>query len=63
LIEKAELNSLKRCFIRVLLYTGLRKNEAIALNVEDAELAKEMIMVSKTLIASRNAVNRQCDTL
>lgn len=57
MIEKAELNSLERCFISVLLYTGLRRNEALALNVEDVDLAKGMINVSKTLIASKNVAN------
>lgn len=57
LIEKAELNPMERCFISVLLYTGLRRNEALALNVEDVDFAKGMINVSKTLIASKNVAN------
>ncbi|WP_313583667.1 tyrosine-type recombinase/integrase [Lacrimispora sp.] len=57
LIEKATLDPLERCILSVLLYTGLRRNEALALNVEDIYLSKGMINVSKTLIASKNVAN------
>lgn len=57
LIEKAKLDPLERCFVSVLLYTGLRRSEALALNVEDVDFAKGLINVSKTLIASKNVVN------
>ena len=53
LVETAKLDSFERCFINVLLYTGLRKNEALALNVEDIDFVKMRINVSKTLVASK----------
>ncbi len=57
LIKKAALDPLERRILSVLLYTGLRRNEALALNVEDIDLSKGMINVSKALIASKNVAN------
>lgn len=53
LIEKAKLNDFERCFINLLLYTGMRKCEALALNVSDIDFKKKRIEVSKTLVSSK----------
>lgn len=53
LIDKAELNNFERCFINLLLYTGMRKSEALALNVSDIDFKKKRIDVSKTLVSSK----------
>lgn len=53
LLFTADLDRFERCFANLLLYTGLRKNEALALNVKDIDLKKKRIHVSKTLIASK----------
>lgn len=51
LIDIAELNEFEKCFLNLLLYTGLRRNEALALNVTDINFEDGYIDVSKTLIA------------
>ncbi|WAJ24015.1 tyrosine-type recombinase/integrase [Lacrimispora xylanolytica] len=53
LIDKADLNAFERCFINLLLYTGMRKCEALALNVSDIDFKKKRIEVSKTLVTSK----------
>lgn len=53
LIDKAELNAFERCFINLLLYTGIRKSEALALNTSDIDFNKKRIYVSKTLVSSK----------
>ncbi|WP_313074782.1 tyrosine-type recombinase/integrase [Lacrimispora sp.] len=53
LVSKADLDSFELCFINLLLYTGLRKNEALALNVKDVDLKKKRINIAKTLVSSK----------
>jgi integrase len=53
LIDKAKLNDFEYCFINLLLYTGMRKCEALALNVSDIDFKKKRIEVSKTLVTSK----------
>jgi integrase len=53
LIIEADLDSFELCFVNLLLYTGLRKNEALALNVSDIDLKKKRININKSLIASK----------
>lgn len=53
LFEAADLDRFERCFIDLLLYAGLRKCEALALDVKDIDLKKNQIRVSKTLVASK----------
>jgi integrase len=53
LINKANLNSFELCFVNLLLYTGLRRNEALALNVNDIDFKKKKISVTKTLVPSK----------
>ncbi|MFW6680623.1 tyrosine-type recombinase/integrase [Lacrimispora sp. AGF001] len=52
-IAKADLNEFEYCFINLLLYTGLRKSEALALNVSDIDIDKKNINVCKTLVSSK----------
>ncbi len=53
LFVKAELDSFELCFVNLLLYTGLRKNEALALNVSDIDLKKKKINITKSLVSSK----------
>jgi integrase len=53
LVSKADLDSFEFCFVNLLLYTGLRKNEALALNVKDVDLKKKRINIVKTLVSSK----------
>lgn len=53
LIDKAAFNKFERCFINLLLYTGLRKSEALALDISDIDLTHKKINVCKTLITSK----------
>ena len=57
LIGKADLNEFEYCFVNLLLYTGLRKSEALALNVSDIDLKKEKINVCKTLVSSEGVAD------
>lgn len=54
LIESAELNDFEKCFLNLLLYTGLRKSEALALNIEDIDFDKRKINITKTLVSSKS---------
>lgn len=53
LIYRADFNSFECCFVNLLLYTGLRKSEALALNVSDIDLSHKKINVNKTLVTSK----------
>lgn len=57
LIEKADLNEFEYCLANLLLYTGLRKSEALALNVSDIDLKKRKINVCKTLVSSKSVTD------
>lgn len=57
LIMKADFNDFERCFINLLLYTGLRKSEALALNVSDIDIAHKKININKTLVTSKKVGN------
>lgn len=53
LFTSASLDSFEHCFVNLLLYTGLRKNEALALNVNDIDLKKKKISITKSLVFSK----------
>lgn len=57
LIEKADLNEFEYCLANLLLFTGLRKSEALALNVSDIDLKKRKINVCKTLVSSKSVTD------
>ncbi|WP_124065717.1 site-specific integrase [Clostridium sp. E02] len=57
LIDKAAFNKFERCFVSLLLYTGLRKSEALALNLSDLDFTHKKINVCKTLITSKKVNN------
>ena len=44
----------QRAFILLLYYTGLRREEALALNVSDIDLNKRTVSVKRTLIFDKN---------
>ena len=46
-IDHADLNPWERAFISVLRYTGMRKGEALALNVDDINIYEKCIKISK----------------
>jgi integrase len=49
LIEKASLNPMEKCFVYMLRYTGMRRGEILALQVNDIDLKLRTINVSKTV--------------
>lgn len=53
-IDCAAFSPQERCFLYILLYTGMRKSEVLALNRNDINLRKGTITVSKTLVSSQN---------
>lgn len=53
LLEVADFNDFEKCFINLILYTGLRKSEALALNIQDIDFKNRCITVNKTLVTSR----------
>lgn len=53
LLEKANFNDFEYCFVNLLLFTGLRKSEALALNISDLNFKDGYISVSKTLVSSK----------
>lgn len=57
LIPKADFNEFENCFVNLLLYSGLRRSEALALDVDDIDLVKRTISVSKTLVISKGVNN------
>lgn len=52
LVDTAELNAFEKCFLNLLLYTGLRRNEALALTTADINFKACYIDINKTLIAT-----------
>lgn len=57
LISKADFNKFERCFVNLLLYTGLRKSEALALDISDIDFNHKKINVCKTLVTSKKVSN------
>lgn len=53
LIDTPSLSDWERCFLYLLLYTGVRKGEALALTVSDIDFSKRVIHVNKTLVTSK----------
>lgn len=52
-IDCATLTDQERCFLYLLLYTGIRKSEALALSRSDIDFRKGVITISKTLVSSK----------
>lgn len=46
----ADLSPMKRTFLYLLYYTGIRKGEALALRPDDFDFIKGSVLISKTLI-------------
>jgi len=53
-VKSLPLNDKDKCFIMVLLYTGMRKGEALALSMGDIDIAAGQITVDKTAIFKAN---------
>ena len=53
-LKNARLTPKQRLFVDILLYTGLRRGEALALTPNDIDLGKRTISVNKTLIYKGN---------
>jgi integrase len=53
-IRGLELDGRTRCFVFLLLYTGMRKGEALALTKSDIDRAGMAIMVNKSLVFMKN---------
>lgn len=56
-IDCTALTDQECCFLYVLLYTGMRKSEALALSRSDIDFRKGTITVSKTLVSSKKKEN------
>lgn len=54
LISKSELSLEERLFIKIMLYAGLRRGEALALTQNDIDLENRTISVNKTVIFKGN---------
>lgn len=54
LIDKANFTMKERAFISILLYSGVRQGEALALTVSDVDLDNGCIRVNKTVIHKGN---------
>lgn len=59
LIENADLNEFERCFTSLLLYTGIRRSEALALNISDIDFVKKCITINKTLVLSKASTSEE----
>ena len=53
-IKSLEMDEKTRCFIFILLYTGMRRGEALALTKADIDIESKEIIVNKTLIFKKN---------
>lgn len=53
LFETAPLTAFEKTFTMLLLYTGMRRSEALALNISDINFKQKYITVNKTLVLSR----------
>ena len=56
-VINADLDAKSRVYIDILLYTGLRRGEALALTVDDIDLEQGQIQVNKTVIFAGNKSN------
>lgn len=54
-VQKADLDPKKRCFISILYYCGLRKQEVLALTREDFDWDKKTLSVTKAWICDVNS--------
>lgn len=50
-MQKADLDPKKRCFISLIYYCGLRKQEALALTLEDFDFEKNTVSISKAWVS------------
>ena len=53
-IKDADLSDMKRAFVTILYYCGIRKGEALALTVDDFDFDKNTVSISKTIIHDNN---------
>ncbi len=54
LLEKADFTIKEKAFVYLLLYSGLRRGEALALTCNDIDFEKNVIRVNKTIIYRGN---------
>ena len=54
-LANADLDAKKRCFVSILYYCGLRKQEALALTKEDFDFEKKTVSISKAWVNDRSA--------
>ena len=53
-IKKADFTSREKCFVYLLFYLGLRREEAIALSKFDIDFAKNTVSINKAIIFDGN---------
>ena len=57
LLEQADLNPAERCFTSLLLYTGIRRNECLALTTDDINFKKRTIRICKTVVPTNRVAD------
>ena len=58
-IQSADLPLMQRAFVDTLLYTGIRRGEALALTVDDIDINSKKISINKTVIFGKNQSSLQ----
>lgn len=53
-IKSANLSPKERAFVSLMLFTGLRRGEALALNFNDFDLENKTLNISKTIVYGEN---------
>ena len=61
-IETADLSPRDRLIVDLLRYTGMRRGELFALRVEDIDLNRHEVTISKNLVASMNIIADETKT-
>lgn len=61
-IERADLAPEDRLFVDLLRYTGIRRGEALALQVGDIDLIRHEVTISKNLVSSTNQISEDTKT-
>ena len=55
-IEQADLAPIDRLFVDILRYSGMRRGEALALQISDIDLLRHEVRIDKMLVSSTNTI-------
>ena len=59
-IRQADLSAKEKIFLDVLLYTGLRRGEALALTIKDIDLSSKVLNINNSLFFKENEPFIKC---